>query len=350
MIVVLPSSTMIASQRRLLMANSIERIGVYHCAEIAARNRWIFREQPTDDVGIDAHMEFVESTGRSQQLLALQIKSGLSWFKEKKDECIIFRDISERQYNYWTMNSLPCIVVLYNPDADICIWQKLTSETIQRTRNGHGKGFFVKVPLNQVFLDEVSNQQLLSFTKLPQHITNYNFLLSQKKFMQILQEGGSIKLHSKEWVNKSSGRGETELIVDDGKCIQKYSYPYWFPFTPYTTVFPRLFPWANFSADEAFFEENDKALWKKYHCYYDEEENEWINVGDTYEEFRKRLDPMRSIDHSGEVAEYMLVLSLNNLGRSFLSVDRFVAQNQPYAEARPKMNKKSGDEYEKNQT
>lgn len=85
-----------------------------------------------------------------------------------------------------------------------------------------------------------------------------------------------------------------------------------------------------------FFEEYDETLWREYHCYYDKEDDEWINVGDTFEEFRRKLDPMRSIDHSGEVAEYMLVLSLNELGRSFLNVDRFVAQNQPYIKARPK--------------
>ena len=316
------------------MASSIERRGVHHCGEMAERNNWMFREQPIDDVGIDAHMEFIESTGKPKQLLALQIKSGSSWFKEKKDNYIIFRYINERQYNYWTMNSLPCIVVLYNPDDDMCIWEKLTVEAIEKTKGG--KGFFVKVPLNQVFLNDLSNEKLLSFTNLPQHITNYNFLLSQKKFMQIIHDGGKIRLHSTEWVNKSSGRGETELIVDDGKSIQKYSYPYWFPFTPYKMVFPRLFPWANFSADEDFFEENDETLWREYHCYYDKEDDEWINVGDTFEEFRRKLDPMRSIDHLGEVAEYMLVLSLNELGRAFLNVDKFVSQNQPYIKARPK--------------
>lgn len=318
------------------MASSIERTGVHHCGEIAERNNWMFREQPIDDVGIDAHMEFIESTGKPKQLLALQIKTGASWFKEKKDDCIIFRNINERQYNYWTMNSLPCIVVLYNPDDDMCIWEKLTPETIKKTKEGNGKGFFVKVPLSQVFLNDLSNEKLLSFTNLPQHITNYNFLLSQKKFMQIIQDGGIVKLHSMEWANKSSGRGETELIVDDGKTIQKYLYPYWFPFTPYSMVFPRLFPWANFSADEDFFAERDETLWREYHCYYDNEDDEWINVGDSFEEFRRKLDPMRSIDHSGEVAEYMLVLSLNELGRAFLNVDKFVSQNQPYIKARPK--------------
>lgn len=317
------------------MTNFTAQIGVNHIGEIAARNKWMFRPQPIDDVGIDAHMELTEPTGESKQLLALQIKSGASWFKEQKDGCIIFRDINERQYHYWTKNSLPCIVVLYNPDDDMCIWQKLTTETIERTSGGTGKGFFVKVPIKQVFLTAQSNEKLVSFTNLPQHITNYNFLLSQKKFMEIIRDGGEVKLHSTEWVNKSSGKGNTELIVDDGKSIAKYLYPYWFPFTPYTEVFPRLFPWANFSADDDFFEESDMDLWRDLHCYYDEEDDEWVVVGDSFEGFRKKLSPMRSLDHSGEVAEYMMVLSLNELGKAFLEVDRFVSQSQPYAGTRP---------------
>lgn len=314
----------------------IERIGINHVGEIAERNNWMFRDQPVNDIGIDAHIEFVDSSGKPKQLLALQIKTGESWFKEQKDNCVVFRDINERQYKYWTMNSLPCIVVLYNPDDNTCIWQKLTTETIERTKDGEGKGFFVKIPLSQTFLNELSNEKLLSFTNLPEHIINYNFLLSQKEFMRIIQNGGEIKLHSSEWVNKSSGKGETELIVDDGKTIQKYSYPYWFPYTSYKMVFPRLFPWANFSADEEFFEEHDESLWRELHCYYDEEDGEWLNVGDTFDEFRRKLDPMRSIDHAGEVAEYMMKLSLNDLGKAFLMVDEFVSKNQAYVGARPK--------------
>ena len=154
--------------------------------------------------------------------------------------------------------------------------------------------------------------------------------------MQIIHDGGEVKLHSKEWINKSSGRGDTELIVNDGTTTKNYSYSYWFPFTPYKEVFPRLFPWADFSADEEFFKENDEYFWREYHCHYDEEDDEWLIVGDTFEEYRKKLSPMRSIDHSGEVAEYMMKLSLNELGKSFLNIDNFVSQNQPYTDTRPK--------------
>ena len=317
------------------MANNIERIGVSYCSLIAAKKMWMFREQPIDDIGIDAHMEHTDQYGKVQQLLALQIKSGESYFKENRGEFIVFRDIDDRQYNFWTTNTLPCIVVLYNPKDNMCIWQMLTTDTIQKTRGGTGKGYYINVPTRQVFLDDSSNNKLLSLTNLPEHMTNYNFLLSQKKFMQIIQEGGQVKLHSTEWVNKCSGRGDTELIVNDGKTTKKYSYPYWFPYTPYTDVFPRLFPWANFSADEEYYEESDEILWRELHCYYDKEDNEWIEVGNSFEEFRETLDPMRYIDCSGEVAEYMLVLSLNQLGESFLNVDQYVSQQRPYAVTRP---------------
>lgn len=317
------------------MANATERIGVSYCSLIAAKTKWMFREQPIDDIGIDAHMERTDMDGKVQQLLALQIKSGESYFKENKGDYVVFRDIDDRQYNYWTTNTLPCIVVLYNPLDDTCIWEKLTKETIKRTCGGNGKGYYVNVPTSQVFLDEMSNDLLLTFTNLPEHMTNYNFLLSQKKFMQIIQDGGIVKLHSKEWVNKSSGRGTTELIVDDGNAITKYSYPYWFPYTQYTDVFPRLFPWADFSVDEDYYAETDKTLWRELNCHYDKEEDEWIICGDSFEVFRQSLDPMRYINHAGEVAEYMLVLNLNELGTSFLNIDKYVSQPRPYASTRP---------------
>lgn len=58
-------------------------------------------------------------------------------------------------------------------------------------------------------------------------------------------------------------------------------------------------------------------------------------MGDSFEEFLRKLDPLRSIDYSGEVAEYMLVLSLNDLGRAFLKVNEYVSQSQAYAGTRP---------------
>lgn len=195
----------------------------------------------------------------------------------------------------------------------------------------------MRIPKEQIFVNDITNKQFLQISNLPGNITNYNFLLSQKEFMQIIKNGGEVKLHSTEWVNKSSGRGQIELIINDGKHVKKYSYPYWFPFTPYDMVFPRLFPWATFAVDKDFYFEDDMNSWRELHCYYDKEVNEWINVGDTFEEFRSKLKPIRGIlANCGEIAEYMLVLGLNDLGNSFLLINEFVSNEQVYALTRPK--------------
>lgn len=97
-----------------------------------------------------------------------------------------------------------------------------------------------------------------------------------------------------------------------------------------------LFPWAEFSADEDFYEDSDECLWHESTCYYDSEEDEWLSADDSFEDFRSKLNSIRSIDHAGEVAEYMLVLHLNEFGRAFLCVDQFVSNDKPYVVARPK--------------
>ncbi len=314
------------------MANNIERLGVSFCEHAAVKNGWIFREQPIGDIGIDAHMEFNDTEGENQRLLAIQIKSGESFFKEKKDGNIIFRGINDRQYRYWTTYPLPCIIVLYNPNDDMCIWQKLTSETIEKI----GKGYRIAVPQNQVFLDRNSNDVLKKYTNLPNFITNYNFLLSQKIFMQIIERGGIVKLHAEDWINKTLGVRKVDLIVDDGEGEKTYSYPYLFPFAPGIKVFRRLFPWADFFADEEYYNDADYNQWRlSDNCYYDSEEDRWITIGDSFEEFRELLDPVRGIDHYGEVVEFMLIMRLNNLGKSFLTVDQYTSLPRPYSNAKP---------------
>jgi hypothetical protein len=95
-------------------------------------------------------------------------------------------------------------------------------------------------------------------------------------------------------------------------------------------VFPKLFLHAN----EEFFKEYDESNWKEYHCFFDKEDGVWLNVGDSFEEYKERLSPMRSVNYSGEVAEYRMFLSLNALGKSFLRVEEFVSTPKVYADAR----------------
>ena len=77
---------------------------------------WLFREQSISNWGVDAHVE-VKANGRPiGRLLALQIKSGKSYFKhEKKDHYVHYG--KRKHLWYWQNNSLPVVLVLHNPET-----------------------------------------------------------------------------------------------------------------------------------------------------------------------------------------------------------------------------------------
>jgi Domain of unknown function (DUF4365) len=52
---------------------------------VADKLGWIFREQSHADLGIDAHVEIIKDGRGTGRLIALQIKSGPSWFRQKTD-------------------------------------------------------------------------------------------------------------------------------------------------------------------------------------------------------------------------------------------------------------------------
>jgi|GEM_PF-5820692 len=113
--------------------NPIEDEGVTTVGRIFNREfKWIFREQQKADMGIDAHVEICDGGHPSGRLIALQIKSGESWFKEQTSEGIIFRGSLEH-LDYWLKHSLPVVVVLYNPLKEEVLWQVVLQKHITKT-------------------------------------------------------------------------------------------------------------------------------------------------------------------------------------------------------------------------
>jgi len=108
---------------------------------------WVFREQTTHDLGIDAHIEVVSDKNRATgQIIAAQIKCGESFFKESATNGYIFRP-ETKHVNYWTGHSLPVIVIICHPVSGECWWIEVTSENITST----GKGWRIIVPFGQRF-------------------------------------------------------------------------------------------------------------------------------------------------------------------------------------------------------
>ncbi|MFD4637389.1 DUF4365 domain-containing protein [Lentzea sp. NPDC058436] len=116
---------------------------------------WIFREQPVKDYGIDAHAEIVADddlvTGR---LIALQIKSGPSWFNEEVPDGWVFRPDADH-ISYWLGHSIPVVVVLVKADRT-AYWEVVSTSTVTETK----KAYKLTVPREQQ-LDRSALAQLL---------------------------------------------------------------------------------------------------------------------------------------------------------------------------------------------
>src|SRR5271166_6549021 len=113
-----------------------ERVGVHAVATIIERElQWIFREQTTSDYGIDAHVEERDPDGKGTgKLIALQIKSGASFFKPKDHGYVFYGE--RRHLKYWTNHSLPVFIILHNPETQLTIWQKIDQNSVKETKNG----------------------------------------------------------------------------------------------------------------------------------------------------------------------------------------------------------------------
>jgi Domain of unknown function (DUF4365) len=77
------------------------RMGVSVASLVFEAWGWLFREQPIEDYGIDAHVEPLDGPERpSRQLLALQIKTGASFFREARLDGWWFPG-TRRHWHYW---------------------------------------------------------------------------------------------------------------------------------------------------------------------------------------------------------------------------------------------------------
>jgi hypothetical protein len=115
---------------------------------------WVFREQAISDWGIDAHVEVADNKQPTGRLLALQIKSGKSYFKESGDS-YIYRG-TYRHLHYWKNHSLPVVLVLHDAETKLTVWRRFDLNDV----TFHKKRWSIRIPKTNV-LDETARQELL---------------------------------------------------------------------------------------------------------------------------------------------------------------------------------------------
>jgi hypothetical protein len=114
----------------------VERQGVALVQSLTVTNlHWLFREQAVSDVGIDAHLEIVVDGRATGRLLAIQIKSGESYFREPVADGFLYR-IDQEHLDYWLNHSLPVFVVICRPGTREAYRQVVSEQTVTRTNSG----------------------------------------------------------------------------------------------------------------------------------------------------------------------------------------------------------------------
>ena len=98
---------------------------------------------------------------------------------------------------------------------------------------------------------------------------------------------------------------------------------------PYPEALPALFPWAVLEPDGDLIDQRDEQEWMDETGVWDNEEKAYVGNAESFAEWRTaryRDGELRPYgNEAGEVDLWRLSLTLNELGRGFLALERFVS-------------------------
>lgn len=299
----------------------IERQGVAHCQNFFDVGLgWVFREQTVGDYGIDAQVEVVENGGIKGKLLAVQIKSGESYMREALPDGWVFRP-KDAHVKYWLSHSLPVIVVLFDPRSRRSYWQSVTKETLARGSRG---GWKLYIPQNQQ-LDVSSGRALSKLAEGDPYVLRMRSLQLSRPWMDMLAAGIRLFIEMDDWINKTAGRGVVKLSAQEESGEEVQLAEWWFIAGFYDERVPEFFAWADIVIDEDVYYDYDYAQFELECGIWDSEDQRYY-IFEEFSVWRKSYfgSGIRPYMEDGEVAKYRLELMLNDLGRSFLIVDRYL--------------------------
>lgn len=303
------------------MQAQTERLGVAKLDQFFSSHGWLFREQMVHDYGIDAHVEITKENYPSGDLIAIQIKSGKSFFTEQNERAWIFRT-EDKHIEYWSNHTLPVILVLYHPEDEILYWQVINEDTVEST----GKGWKIEVPKSQT-LDSKSLAVLSKLTQPEAYVQKLNKLKLDRYWMEKINDGFDVYVEFDDWVNKSLSRYQINLICEDERQCWPMTYC---PGMSVEDALEFFLPWANFEVDLDAHKEGSVGQWDA-ECYmaYDKESGGTIHCM-SFEEWYEEPEGIVPISEDGEVESYRLRLELNEVGEAFIHLDSFLTEKNRF--------------------
>lgn len=299
-----------------------DRLGVSKVEHFFSLHGWLFREQHVHDYGIDAQVEIAKNGMPTGDLIAIQIKSGVSYFSERTNGHVIFRTY-DNHIEYWFRHSLPVILVLYHPEEDVCYWESISEDTIVST----GKGWRVAVPIEKKLTKE-SLAELCEITQPPPYIKKLNKLRLDKKWIQLLAEDEVVYIEYEDWINKSLPRFEIRIGCDSKDGVESEVWPTLYGVgLSIEEAIAHTLPWANYEMDFDVHYEFMESVWFD-ECYMGRDEDDGTPYfSRPFSEWYKRPEGIVPVSENGETEGYRLILSLNKIGKAFLHLDEYLSED-----------------------
>jgi hypothetical protein len=302
-----------------------DRIGVSKLETLFAESGWFFREQFVKDYGIDALVEVVENDGPTGQLIAIQIKSGESYFSESNENTITYRP-DVKHVEYWLRHDLPVIITLFNPTEDKFYWVPVSKDTIRRTK----KAYKIIIPKSNILNSENCNR-LKRVYKLDIPAYRLKRLLLDLEWMNLVSRRECVYAEFEDWVNKSFSRTSIKIFCDSGIDYKELVIPqhYWAGHTSFE-ILKKFIPWADYEMDEDSYQEYMQGVYED-ECYagYDKEDDTTYYT-ESFDDWYEPHDGIVPVDQNGEVDTYRVILKLNELGKSFMKIADYLYDDRSF--------------------
>lgn len=296
-----------------------ERLGIAALDTFFSTHGWLFREQTTHDYGIDAHVEIVDENHRpTGKLIAIQIKSGTSFFKKQTPKSFVFRT-NDKHVAYWIGHSMPVIVVLYNPMTKTAHWKQVT----RRTTKQAGNSWKIHVPKSDMLADPVRTLASLEALTQPEpYLRRLNRLRVDRHWMGLIEAGEVVRVKFDDWVNKSLPRYQIRIFTDADEETWPTLYT---PGVGVEGMLKHFFPWAKLEVDEGEFEEGAKSDWEAASFQHHDPETGKTTYSQEFEDWYEPPNGLVPVSDNGETQTYVLILSLNKFGKAFIAVDDYLS-------------------------
>jgi len=296
-----------------------ERLGIAKLEMIFAENGWLFREQFVKDIGIDAQVEIVEKNVSTGELIAIQVKTGESYFKETDGKHIVYR-VNKKHYTYWLKHSLPVVIVLYNPKTDLVIWCPIVNDNWEELEDSYK----IKISIEQT-LESKNCMVLKKVLKLPLQTFRLHKLILDHSLIEKVNEGNEVCVEYDDWINKSLSRIEVRIYINVNGEWEEHKIPmtYCAGLTSHQ-ILEKILPWADFEMDIDAYEERKREEYEnEAYAYYDKEDGVKY-YSETFDEWYEEPKSFQPIYSDGEIETYRLIVKLNDLGSAFLTVANYL--------------------------